>query len=178
MKKVSLLYLVKGQLFNLSLTMADKTIGGCVRTPCPDTFCRDDWTRTLSWLKACVHLAATWIIGTQGLNSIGLLDVKWYFISKIHWKCNVYVGWHVTSKGRKYINNKTPLPYLKIKIALSESSDLGKSWKLINKVCLINDNYFIKKIKVHFIVILKSIFSLNSISLRTIICLIKFKKYF
>ena len=24
----------------LSLTMADKTIGGCVRTPCPDIFCR------------------------------------------------------------------------------------------------------------------------------------------
>ncbi|RVW14383.1 hypothetical protein CK203_090486 [Vitis vinifera] len=24
--------------------------------------------RTQFWLKACVHLAATWIIGTQGLN--------------------------------------------------------------------------------------------------------------
>ena len=35
--------------------MADKTIGGCVRTPCPDAFCRNDWTRTLYWLRSCVH---------------------------------------------------------------------------------------------------------------------------
>ena len=35
--------------------MADKTIGGCVRTPYPDAFCRNDWTRNLYWLKLCVH---------------------------------------------------------------------------------------------------------------------------
>ena len=39
-RKVSLLYLVKGQLIYLSLTMADKTIGGCVRTPYPEAFYR------------------------------------------------------------------------------------------------------------------------------------------
>ena len=39
----------------ISLTMADKTIGGCVRTPCPDAFCRNDWTRNLYWLRSCVH---------------------------------------------------------------------------------------------------------------------------
>ena len=32
----------------------------CIRTPCPDIFCMEDWTRTQSGLKACVHLAATW----------------------------------------------------------------------------------------------------------------------
>ena len=41
-RKVSLLYVEKDQLIILSLTMADKTIGGCVRTPCPDAFCRND----------------------------------------------------------------------------------------------------------------------------------------
>ena len=35
--------------------MADKIIGGCVRTPCPDAFCRNDWTRNLYWLRSCVH---------------------------------------------------------------------------------------------------------------------------
>ena len=67
-----MLYLVKCQLpdlLNLSIYMADKTIGGCVRTPRPEAFCRDDWTRSLSWLRACVHLAASWIIRTRGLNT-------------------------------------------------------------------------------------------------------------
>ena len=35
--------------------MADKTIGGCVQTSCPDAFCRNDWTRTLYWLRSCFH---------------------------------------------------------------------------------------------------------------------------
>ena len=35
--------------------MADKIIGGCVRTPCPDAFCRNDWTRNLYWLRSYVH---------------------------------------------------------------------------------------------------------------------------
>ena len=41
----------------------------CVLTPCLDIFCREDWTKTQSGLKACVHLAATWITGTQGINT-------------------------------------------------------------------------------------------------------------
>ena len=54
--KVSLLYLVKGQLIYLSLTIADKTIEGCVRTPRPNTFCRwNDWIKNLYWLRSCVH---------------------------------------------------------------------------------------------------------------------------
>ena len=36
----------------------------CVRTPCLDIFCREDWTRTQSGLKVCVHLATTWITRT------------------------------------------------------------------------------------------------------------------
>ena len=36
--------------------MADKTIGGCVRTPCPNAFCRwNDWIKNLYWLRLCVH---------------------------------------------------------------------------------------------------------------------------
>ena len=54
--KMSLLYLVKGQLIYLSLTMAEKTIRGCVRTPHPDAFCRwNDWIKNLYWLRSCVH---------------------------------------------------------------------------------------------------------------------------
>ena len=54
--KVNLLILVKGQLIYLSLTMADKTFGGCVRTPRPDAFCRwSNWIKNLYWLRSCVH---------------------------------------------------------------------------------------------------------------------------
>ena len=48
--------------------MTNKTIGGCVRTSCPDIFCRIDWARTPSWLIAHVHLAAAGIPGTRGIN--------------------------------------------------------------------------------------------------------------
>ena len=41
---------------SLSLTMVDKTIGGCVRTPRPDVFCRwNDWIKNLYWLRSCAH---------------------------------------------------------------------------------------------------------------------------
>ena len=46
--------------------MANKTIGGCVRTPCPDAFCR--YNRLIK-NPLCVenhvsiHLAVTWITG-------------------------------------------------------------------------------------------------------------------
>ena len=41
---------------SFSLTMANKTIGGCVRTPHPDAFCRwNDWIKNLYWLRSCVH---------------------------------------------------------------------------------------------------------------------------
>ena len=41
---------------------------------CPDAlsghlFCREDWTKTQSGLKACVYLATTWITGMQGINT-------------------------------------------------------------------------------------------------------------
>ena len=36
--------------------MANKTIGGCVRTPCPDAFCRyNDWIKNLCRLRSRVH---------------------------------------------------------------------------------------------------------------------------
>ena len=36
--------------------MDDKTIGGCIRTPCLDAFCRYyDWIKNLYWLSSCVH---------------------------------------------------------------------------------------------------------------------------
>ena len=36
--------------------MANKTIGGCVRTPCPDVFCRYIvWIKNLYWLRSRVH---------------------------------------------------------------------------------------------------------------------------
>ena len=39
-----------------SLIMANKTIGGCVRTPCPDAFCRyKDWIKNLFWLRSRIH---------------------------------------------------------------------------------------------------------------------------
>ena len=41
--------------------MADKTIGGCDRTPCPDAFCRNDWTRNLYWLRSCVHTFGNYV---------------------------------------------------------------------------------------------------------------------
>ena len=40
----------------LSLTMADKTIGGCIRTPRPDAFCRwNDLIKNQYWLRSRVH---------------------------------------------------------------------------------------------------------------------------
>ena len=53
-RKVSLLYLKKANWL-ISLSMADKTIGGYVRTPCPDAFCRCDWIKNLYRLRSYVH---------------------------------------------------------------------------------------------------------------------------
>ena len=36
---------------------------------CPDIFCREDWTRTQSGLKACIHLAATVLHSEYSLHS-------------------------------------------------------------------------------------------------------------
>ena len=36
--------------------MTNKTIGGCIRTPCPDVFCRyNDWIKNLCGLRSRVH---------------------------------------------------------------------------------------------------------------------------
>ena len=61
---------------SLSLTMVDKTIGGCVRTPRPDAFCRwNDWIKNIYWLRSCIH--PFWQLrgssGTSGLNTYELL---------------------------------------------------------------------------------------------------------
>ena len=66
-RKVSYLTQKKGNRLIL-WAMANKTIGGCVRTPCPDNFCRIDWARNHPWLKARVPLASTWIPGTRGIS--------------------------------------------------------------------------------------------------------------
>ncbi|RVW14562.1 hypothetical protein CK203_083885 [Vitis vinifera] len=36
--------------------MADKTIGGCVRTPRPDAFCSERLNQELYWLRSWPHL--------------------------------------------------------------------------------------------------------------------------
>ena len=46
--------------------MANKTIGGCVRTPCPDAFCRcNHWIKNPLCVEnhVSIHIAATWTIG-------------------------------------------------------------------------------------------------------------------
>ena len=73
-RKRNLPYLVKSQLLYLSNHGWQN-----YRRVCSDTFYRDDWTRTLSWLKACVHLAVMWIIGTQGLNKLHIYLYYYYY---------------------------------------------------------------------------------------------------
>ena len=41
--------------------MADKTIGGCVWTPCLDAFCRCDWIKNLYGLRSYVHLFGNYV---------------------------------------------------------------------------------------------------------------------
>ena len=48
--------------------MANKTIRGCVRTPCPDVFCRyDDWIKNLCGLRSLVHPFSN-CVDRQGLE--------------------------------------------------------------------------------------------------------------
>ena len=72
--------------------MADKTIGGCVQTPCPDAFCRNDWTRNLYWLRSCIHSFGNYV-DHQGREASTLLnrlmtasvEVTW-LIEQIWWR--------------------------------------------------------------------------------------------
>ena len=57
------------------LTMANRIIGGCIRTPCPDVFCRyNDWIKNLFWVE--VAHSSIWqlrgALGTRGINNINL----------------------------------------------------------------------------------------------------------
>ena len=62
---------------SLSLTMADKTIGGCVRTPRPDAFCRwDDWIKNLYWLRSCVHPFGNYVDHQQREASTNMIPFR------------------------------------------------------------------------------------------------------
>ena len=69
------------------LTMANKTIGGCVRTPCPDVFCRyNDWIKNLFWLRSRIHPSGnyvehqereaptSWVLSSSSITSYSQFD--------------------------------------------------------------------------------------------------------
>ena len=64
--------MLSGSLTNVSkpcYSPCSTALRWCVRTPCPDIFYREDWTRTQSGLKACVHLAAMVLHSEYSLHS-------------------------------------------------------------------------------------------------------------
>ena len=56
--------------------MANKTIGGCVRTPRPNVFCRNDWTRNLYWLRACVHPSLQQLRGSPRTRDLNIFHIS------------------------------------------------------------------------------------------------------
>ena len=89
-KKVSLLYLVKGQLpnlLNLSRYMADKTIGGCVRTPFAGT---TEPKIYLGWKRA-----STWqLLGSSGCKA-SIIERSFSFCSLCSSMMNLIISFLV-----------------------------------------------------------------------------------